>query len=114
LDYMVKTGKSPSQLVDYLYSIVGPHYYERADFEFPAEKREHIVNRVSNFKAQSICGQRVTGIDTFDGFRYTLSDRSWVLIRFSGTEPLLRLYAESFSPEQVARLLDKGKEIAGF
>ncbi|MBN1369581.1 MAG: phosphoglucomutase/phosphomannomutase family protein [Dehalococcoidaceae bacterium] len=113
LDYMVKTGKNPSQLVQYLYSLVGPHYYERADYEFPAEQREHIINRVSDFKPSSIDGRHIAKIDTFDGFRYTLSDRSWLLIRFSGTEPLLRIYAEGSTPEQVARLLDEGKRIAG-
>lgn len=113
LDYMIKTGKNPSQLVDYLFSIVGPHYYERTDLEFPAGQREQVMHRVVNFRPERIDGQKVAGIDTFDGFRYTLKDRSWLLIRFSGTEPLLRVYAEGSTREQLARLLDEGRAITG-
>jgi phosphomannomutase len=49
--------------------------------------------------------------DTFDGFRFALADTSWLLIRFSGTEPLLRIYGESDSPARVERLLELGKEL---
>jgi phosphomannomutase len=51
--------------------------------------------------------------DTSDGFRFILSDTSWLLIRFSGTEPLLRIYTESDSPARVERLLKIGRELTG-
>jgi phosphomannomutase len=56
---------------------------------------------------------KVVKVDSFDGFRFTLADGTWLLIRFSGTEPVLRLYTESDSPERVERLLKRGREIAG-
>jgi phosphomannomutase len=51
--------------------------------------------------------------DTIDGFRYILADGTWLLIRFSGTEPLLRIYTESNSMARVERLLEIGKKITG-
>ena len=113
LDLMVKTGKTPSQLVEYLYSKVGPHYYNRADVKFPAEKRQAIVERLRHKPPQSIEGVRVVKVDTADGFRFTLADTTWLLIRFSGTEPILRIYAETNSPERVERLLKFGRELTG-
>jgi alpha-D-glucose phosphate-specific phosphoglucomutase len=113
LDMMVKTGKTPSQLLSYLYSKVGPHYYERRDFTFPEDERQAIIKRISANLPQSIDGVKVVKINTTDGFQLILADTTWLLIRFSGTEPLLRIYAESDSPARVERLLELGRELAG-
>ena len=113
LDFMLKTGKTPSQLLDYLYSKVGPHYYQRRDFTFPEDERQTINKRISDNLPQSIEGVEVVKINTTDGFHLTLADTTWLLIRFSGTEPVLRIYAESESPARVERLLELGKELAG-
>jgi len=113
LDLMTKTGKTPSQLLDYLYSKVGPHHYNRLDIEFPEHQREIITRRVTDSSPEKLDGVKVVKKDTLDGFRFTLADTSWLLIRFSGTEPLLRIYAETNSPARVDRLLELGKEIAG-
>jgi alpha-D-glucose phosphate-specific phosphoglucomutase len=113
LDLMARTGKTPSQLLDYLYSKVGPHYYDRTDIEFPEAERRQMTGRLKESSPASLDGVKVAKKDTFDGFRFTLDDRSWLLIRFSGTEPLLRIYAESDSPARVSRLLELGKKLAG-
>ena len=113
LSLMVKTGKSPSQLVDYLYSKVGPHHYNRVDVEFPEEERQRIIDGIKNNPPESIDGVKVAKFDTTDGFRFILADTAWLLIRFSGTEPLLRIYAESSTPARVERLLEQGKVLAG-
>jgi len=113
LDLMLKTAKTPSQLIDYLYSKVGPHYYQRRDFTFPEDKRQTIIKCVSDNLPQSIEGVKVAKINTTDGFHLTLADTTWLLIRFSGTEPVLRIYAESDSPARVKKLLELGKELAG-
>jgi alpha-D-glucose phosphate-specific phosphoglucomutase len=111
LDFMVKTGKTPSQLLDYLYSKVGPHYYDRRDFHISAAKRQTILHRLSSSSPATIAGSKVTKLDTTDGFRFFLGDKSWLLIRFSGTEPLVRVYAEAESLERARELLDKGKKL---
>jgi phosphomannomutase len=113
LDLMSKTGKTPSQLLDYLYSKVGPHYYQRVDVEFPKDKRQAIIGHLEHNASKTIDGIKVIRIDTIDGFRFILADATWLLIRFSGTEPLLRIYAESTSLTGVERLLELGKELAG-
>ena len=112
LDLMIKTGKTPSELLDYLYSKVGPHYYQRMDIEFLEEERQAIDNRIRDNSPDILDGVEVVA-DHIDGFRFTLADTSWLLIRFSGTEPLLRIYAESNSLARVEKLLEQGKELAG-
>ncbi len=113
LDFMVKTGKTPSQLLAYLYSKVGEHYYDRIDLHFPEEKRQTIINRVRDGAPKSIENVKVVRLDKQDGFRFILADNSWLLIRFSGTEPVLRIYTETNDIERVKRLLQFGRELAG-
>jgi alpha-D-glucose phosphate-specific phosphoglucomutase len=113
LDFMVKTGKTPSQLLEYLYSKVGPHYYDRRDFHISAAKRQTILQKLNSSSPDAIADTRVTRADTTDGFRFFLSDDSWLLIRFSGTEPLVRVYSEAGSLERVEALLDEGKKLIG-
>lgn len=113
LDFMVRTGKTPSQLREYLFSKVGPHYYNRRDFHFPEAQRQTIINRIQKHQPNMITGSKVARFDTTDGFRFTLQDNSWLLIRFSGTEPLLRIYSESSSPDRVEKILDFGQELTG-
>jgi phosphomannomutase len=113
LDLMVRTGMTPSELLHLLFQRVGPHYYQRVDLTFPARERGAIIKRVSTAQPDVLDGQRVTDIDTRDGYYYTMADESWLLIRFSGTEPVLRIYAEAASPSRVARLLDQGRHITG-
>ena len=110
---MVKTGKTPSKLIDYLYSKVGSHHYDRIDMAFPEAERQKIVDRFKNSRVAQVAGVKVLGLDTADGFRFRLADNSWLLIRFSGTEPLLRIYAETTSPAGVKKLLEAGKALAG-
>ncbi len=113
LDFIVQTGKTPSQLLEYLYSKVGPHYYDRRDFQISTAKRQTILHRLSTSSPDAIAGTRVTSADTTDGFRFFLSDDSWLLIRFSGTEPLVRVYSEARSLERTEALLDEGKKLIG-
>jgi phosphomannomutase len=113
LDFLVSLGKKPSQLLDYLYSKVGPHYYDRVDLGFPAEEQEAIIGRVTGSKPNEFGGIKVAQFDTMDGFRFKLADESWLLIRFSGTEPIIRIYAESDSLDKVKKLLKAGQEFAG-
>ena len=113
LDLMIKTGKTPSELIDYLYRKVGPHYYDRVDVEFPEGERQTIIDRLQSNPLEVIEDVKVVKRDTTDGFRYILADNTWLLIRFSGTEPVLRVYAESNSPARVKKLLEFGKQLAG-
>ncbi len=113
LDLMIKTGKNPSELIDYLYSKVGSHHYRRVDVEFPENERQAITGRVKHNPPEFIDGVKVIKFDITDGFRFILADTTWLLIRFSGTEPLLRIYAESSSLARVEKLLEFGRGLTG-
>jgi alpha-D-glucose phosphate-specific phosphoglucomutase len=113
LDFMVKTGKMPSQLLELLYSKVGQHYYERRDLSYKPGDKQLVVERLGKAAPEAINGIKVAKKDNLDGFRFVLSDSSWLLIRFSGTEPLLRIYSESESLAKVKSLLDFGQQLTG-
>jgi phosphomannomutase len=112
LDFMVRLNKTPSELVEYLYSRVGPHHYHRVDLEFPPAERERIIDSLAHARPNSLADIEVVKVNTIDGFHFLLADGSWLLIRFSGTEPILRIYAESHSIEEVKRLLESGRNLA--
>jgi phosphomannomutase len=113
LDLMVRMNKTPSQLIEHLYGQVGPHYYDRIDQRFQAEERKATRQRILDAKPDTIGGLAVTGLDTTDGFKFGLADGGWLLIRFSGTEPIIRVYCETTEQERVQPILEDGLRIAG-
>ncbi len=113
LDLMVKLNRRPSELVEYLFSKVGPHYYDRIDVELEPEARPRIETRLQTSPPAEIGGYRVERLDTTDGYKFYLADGSWVLVRFSGTEPLLRIYGETDDPEKLRRLLAETRDRLG-
>lgn len=112
-DLMIKKNMPPSKLIEYLYSLVGPHYYERIDVTLTPELHASALAHANKARPTQVAGLKVTGIDTLDGFRYTLEDGGWLLIRFSGTEPLLRIYTETTLRDKVQAILTAGKQIVG-
>nr|HMQ55560.1 phosphoglucomutase/phosphomannomutase family protein [Anaerolineae bacterium] len=113
LDFMAVTGRTTSGLVDYLFEQIGPHYYDRIDLTYEAAQRQAVLQRMQQAHPDRLAGLAVTGIVTVDGFRFDLEDGGWVIVRFSGTEPLLRIYCETTHGEKVAALLDAARELAG-
>ena len=110
LDMMVKTGKSVSELIEWLFNIVGPHYYKRIDIKFNNAYKAKILQKLDEADAKSI-NSELQNINKSDGFKYKFKNGSWMLIRFSGTEPLLRIYAEGNSKQEVDNLLLKAQEL---
>ena len=100
--------------MSYLYSKVGEHYYDRIDLHFPEEQRQAIIKRVRDGEPKSIEKVKVARVDTQDGFRFILADNSWLLIRFSGTEPILRIYAETNDTYRMKRMLSSGGNSPAF
>ncbi len=115
LDFMVQTGKKPSELLEHLYEVVGArYYYDRIDHYFSPEEGKAVRQRVGQARPDSLAGLKVTGLDTTDGYKYRLEDDGWLLIRFSGTEPgLIRIYCETTHEDKVGALLDEGMKLAG-
>jgi alpha-D-glucose phosphate-specific phosphoglucomutase len=113
LDLMVRMNKTPSQLIEHLYSQVGAHYYDRIDKRFPDDQREATRQRILDADPETIGGLKVTGLGTTDGFKFGLADGGWMLIRFSGTESILRVYCETTEEDRVQPILHDGLRIAG-
>jgi phosphomannomutase len=114
LDFMVKTGKKPSQLLEDLFARVGRHYYDRVDVAFPTEQRADVRRRVEEAQpGEELGGLKVARIDTTDGFKFIFEGGGWLLIRFSGTEPIIRVYCEVLEEAHVQPVLDAGLRLAG-
>jgi alpha-D-glucose phosphate-specific phosphoglucomutase len=112
LDMMVKLKRKPSELLKLLFSIVGEHFYDRIDTPFSGDRasREALVRGAN---PATIGGLKVTGLNATDGFRFSLEDGGWLLVRFSGTEPVLRVYCETTHADRVQDILHDGLRIAG-
>lgn len=115
VEMVATTGKSLHELVDDLLRQVGPAYYQRKDLRLkhPVAKDRMKQILLENAPAQ-IANEKVKEILTIDGVKYLLADDSWLLIRPSGTEPVLRVYSEGRSPEKVELLIDFGEQIAAY
>jgi alpha-D-glucose phosphate-specific phosphoglucomutase len=113
LEIVATSGVTLYELVEDLLKDVGPAYYQRTDLRLnhPVSKEE--MSRVLIDEAPAeIGGEKVSGTTTIDGVKYLITDGSWLLIRPSGTEPVLRVYAEGRTPEMVHSLLGFGEQVA--
>ncbi len=113
LDLMKQKNMSPSELIEYLYGKVGPHHYYRLDLEFPASERDRIMDNLTSKTIDKLANIHVVKLNTMDGYHFTLEDGSWLLFRFSGTEPLLRIYSEAGSLERARALVSEGRHLLG-
>ena len=113
LEIMADAGLPLHKLVAEVQEVAGPARYERTDLRLrhPVAKAE-VVERLTSNAPSSIGGVGVREIDTLDGVKYRLQDDSWLLIRPSGTEPVLRVYAEAPSDDGLRALLGYGEEVA--
>jgi phosphomannomutase len=102
-----------SELIDDLHRLVGPTVYKRHDIRLKNFiSKSDMVQRLVDHAPAKIAGETVGKIDSYDGVKYHLADDSWLLIRPSGTEPVLRVYAEAGSEAMVEALIDMGRELA--
>jgi len=113
LDMLLAYEMPLSSIVQRLQDTAGPSYYDRIDARFPEERREEIIGHFQGEHPTEIAGQRVDHVQTIDGYKYFLADGSWLLVRASGTEPLIRFYTESTSLEMAKRVLQAGQQMAG-
>ncbi len=113
VEMVASTGKALDQLVSELLDEVGPSHYARLDERLsrPIAKAA-MVDQLKTEVPDSIGGVAVKSVETRDGVKYRLEDESWLLIRPSGTEPVLRIYAEASSPDRVEALLGYGRTAA--
>lgn len=113
LEIVASSGTTLHELVENLLLEVGPAEYERKDLrlKLPVSKQKMVTYLTQN-TPNSIGGETVSSISTLDGVKYLFADDSWLLIRPSGTEPVLRVYAEGRSKQMVKAMIAYGEKIA--
>lgn len=112
-EYMAKSGKSLEDLIDEVYKIVGPFKYQRDDLHITEELKVAIMAKCEEDGFSSFGDYKVTSIDKTDGFKFFFDNDEWLMIRASGTEPVLRTYAESDNLAGAQKILAACKEEIG-
>jgi phosphomannomutase len=105
-EMMARTGKSLRELIDEVYTITGPFAFERSDLTISTALKESVIDRCRSRAFKAFGSYQVQHVEDFDGWKFWLSDHSWVMIRPSGTEPVLRTYAEAETREEALAILE--------
>ncbi|MCX8093184.1 MAG: phosphoglucomutase/phosphomannomutase family protein [Candidatus Goldbacteria bacterium] len=112
LEFLAKEGKNPSQIINELNKKYGSFLYDRIDLTFKEKDREKILKKVYELEKKGhILNKKITYINKLDGIKYFMGDNQWLLFRFSGTEPLLRIYSEAPSLKDVRDNLTFGRKL---
>lgn len=109
-EFMAKTGKTLRELIDEVYQITGAFAYDRLDLHLTEAQKENIISRCKQQAFTSFGGRVVRRTENIDGYKFHFDDEVWLLIRASGTEPLLRIYAETSSAEETQTFLEQVKK----
>ena len=113
LEAMAMTGKGLRQLLDETMEEIGYFFYRRIDLPINAAAKAELIARLQTDALATIANQEIAEKNFRDGFKFIFSDGSWLLVRPSGTEPVLRLYSEAATSDAVDKLLSAGRELAG-
>jgi phosphomannomutase len=112
---LLATGRvSVDKLLAQLESQFGPHHYGRIDTHYPLERRAPLMASLKAGPPAKLLRSPLAGMKTFDGVKFVAADSSWLMLRGSGTEPILRIYAEARSAAEVRKLLEFGVRLARF
>ncbi len=112
-EFMAKSGKTLEQLIDEVYEIVGPFSYNRSDLHISESIKHEAMQACKDGKFTKFGDLEVRNVETIDGYKFHFDDDQWLMIRPSGTEPVLRTYAESSSLDKANDILESCKEAIG-
>lgn len=110
-EYMAKSGKTLEQLIEDLYKLTGRFCYERNDLHLSEEVKQKIVKNCKDNVYKSFGSYKVEKLETIDGWKYYFENDQWMMIRASGTEPVLRVYAESDTIENTRKILTEVQKV---
>ena len=113
MEAVAMSGSSPAVLVEELVREFGDYHYDRRDLPLGVGYSPARLAHLADSPPERVAGVQVESVDARDGVKLVLGEAGWLLLRPSGTEPVLRVYAESRTPEQVTALLDAGARLAG-
>jgi phosphomannomutase len=111
LELLATERRSVTDLLAGLEKQFGPHRYARIDTRFPLEKRSALMEFLQQNPPATLLRSPVVGMRAYDGVKYIAEDGSWLMLRGSGTEPILRIYAESGTDQKAKSLLKVGVEM---
>jgi phosphomannomutase len=111
LELLATERKSVNQLIANLEKQFGPHRYGRIDTHYPLEKRASLMEFLKNNPPDKLLRSPLADMKTFDGVKFVAADSSWLMLRGSGTEPILRIYAEAKSDTNAQKLLKFGMSL---
>lgn len=112
LEMMAKRKKSILQILKDVEKEYGSFEFQREDIKYPDDKKKLLMEILKTNPPKEVLGKKVVEIKSFDGFKLILEDGSWLMLRLSGTEPILRVYAEASSIANAKKILGFGKEFA--
>lgn len=112
-EMMARTGKSLKELIQEVYDITGPFAFERSDLHMAEPLKEKVIDRCRSRGFTSFGNYTVQRVEDFDGWKFWLGDDSWVMIRPSGTEPVLRTYAEAATKSEALAILEACRQEIG-
>jgi len=111
-EFMMATGKSLKELCQEIYDVIGEFHYERNDLTLKEEEKQRVIAMCKN-GITAFGKYNVVDTNFIDGFKYELPNNCWTMIRASGTEPLLRVYAEGNTHEEVLDILKTVRSTLG-
>lgn len=110
-EFMAKTGKSLKELIQEVYDITGPFWFERNDMHIEESTKQKVLENCKKGAYTAFGKYKVTRVDDLDGYKYFFDENTWLMIRASGTEPVLRLYAEGANKDVAFDILDDAKKV---
>ena len=110
-EFMAKSGKSLEELIKEVYAIVGAFAFERVDLHIDNQKKLSIIKACQENQFQEFGKYKIKRIETIDGFKFFFDEDTWLMIRPSGTEPVLRTYAEAPTQEMALDILRQVKDV---
>ncbi len=106
-------GKTLTQLIENLFSEFGTAYYKRLDLKVKGDEGRKLVEKLKKEPLKEIAGKKIKEIDLTDGVKFIFENDGWILLRASGTEPVLRIYVEMPEKEEVDMILEESKKLIG-
>ncbi len=110
-EFMAKTGKSLNELIEEVYAITGTFSFERNDLTITEELKNKIVENCNNNAYKEFGKYKIQRVDDLDGHKFFIDENTWTMIRASGTEPVLRTYAEAATQEKAFDILADVKKV---
>ena len=110
-EFMAKTGKSLNELIEEVYAITGTFSFERNDLHIDEAVKQKVLQNCKSNSYKEFGKYKVSRIDDLDGYKFFFDENTWLMIRASGTEPVLRVYAEAATQEKAFDILADAKKV---